>query len=80
MTSEEQLASRSVMTAMETVLGSALQGKRSVTPRFLIAFSKGCGVHTFGERQAWLDLLSQAVPDQREKAEREMRRQHRSFR
>lgn len=60
--------------------GSALQGNRSVTPRLLIAYLKGCGVHTFGEQQTWLELLAHAVPEQREKAENELRKQHRSFR
>lgn len=60
--------------------GSALQGSRSVTPRLLIAYLKGCNVHTFGEQQAWLELLAHAVPEQREKAESELRKQHRSFR
>jgi transcriptional regulator with XRE-family HTH domain len=63
-----------------SAFGAALNGKRTVTPRLLIAFLKGCNVHTFGEQQAWLDLLSRAIPEQKEKAEREMRVQHRAFR
>ncbi|WP_353961920.1 helix-turn-helix domain-containing protein [Streptomyces sp. NBC_01764] len=63
-----------------SAFGAALNGQRTVTPRLLVAFLKGCNVHTFGEHQAWLDLLSRAVPEQREKAEREMRTQHRTFR